>query len=847
MTEAHRHGGTPAVLSTAAREVVALVGVVVRARATGPPRPRDRAWRRWRGGTWRWAWRGLRARGWAGVLAVGLVAVALAANALVFATADALVFHRVPYPDADRLIQIRDGRLPPSPWSFMPPRLLAAWSRQTDILAGIAAYGGHSAFVIGAGAAEKVEVADVTPGTFQVLGVLPRWGRAFQPSDLDDTTEPAVIVSETLARARFGEPADAIGQRLETTAIPLRIVGVMPRGFRFPAGGVDIWQPLDVQTRGVLPALARLAPGLNPQAAAAIIAARGPVVAREAGLSYPYQPAIAPLVMTRASEMGRRLSFLLLGAAVCLLLTACANVAGLELASAVRRARSHGIQLALGATRGALVRVAVLEAALLTVLAAGLAVGLSWLGTSLVAVAVPPSVGSDSLHAVSFDRRVFTFMAVVTGAVWLATALPIVIYASRASVVKLLRLEGRSQSSATAGLWARRVLTIGQVGLAVCLLVGSLLYTRTYRAMLAEDKGFDSHNLVSLDITIPSELRSRVAELERQLPLRIKALPGVLDLLSTSAPSESDRTTASRTFDVDGRPVGGFEFKISRKAVPANYFSVLRIPLVAGRPFVTGDPPTSVIVGESLARKFWPEGAVGHTFQQAGSPLCRIVGVVGHVRAQADGWHGPSQYDFLVYDLAPVGPDVTAAASANAGRGAPSAVDLTIRLDSSARMPAIVAAVRAMVSDLPVTGEFVDDAYAGWARDTLFATRLVSGFGGLSFLVAMMGVYSIMAFLVAGRTREMGIRMALGADGRAVRRLVLGSSLRLVVIGATLGLLLALGASRGVQAQLVGVTPTDPLTYAIVLVAVAMTAMAATWVPARRASSVDPAVTLRAE
>jgi predicted permease len=796
------------------------------------------------GGQWRWVYRGLRARGWSGALGVGVVAVALAANAIVFATADAVVFHRVPYPDPDRLIQIQNGALPPSPWSAMSTTLMEAWAHQTDLIAGVAGYGVHTEFVVaGTGTAEPMLIADLTSGTLGVLGVAPRWGRPLDPSDTTATGEHAVLVSEELARARFGDPAAAVGQPLDTTGTPLRIVGVMPKAFRFPSAAVEIWQTLDPKTTpaGILPAFARLAPGLDPRAAASAIAARGAAVAEEAGISTPYKATIAPLVMSRATEAGRQISLVLLGAAACLLLTACANAASLELAFALRRARVQAVQLALGAPRTALLLVAGLEAAVQAIIAAALAAGLTWLGTRVIAAILPTSLGFDLLSAVSVDNRTLTLLAAMTGVVWFLTSLPILLHASRASVVGLLGREGRSQSSSPAGAWLRRILTVAQVALAVCLLVGSVLYVRTYLARLAEDKGFDSRNLASLDITLPPEMQSRGEALSRELPDRIGALPGVLTLVAASSPAEGNRTARSRAFEVDGRALDGSELRVARKQVPANYFSAIGIPLLAGREFGATDPSTSVIISESFARQFWPGGAVGHTFRHGAGPTNRIIGVVGHVRAKTDGWQSASNHDFLVYQLAsPPG-------AAGAGAGTRGAVNFTIRLDSPARLTGVVAAVRAMVRPLPVSGELVDDAYAAWAGDALFATRLVSAFGGLSFLVAMVGLYGVVAFLVTARRREIGIRMALGADARAIRGLVLGSSLRLVIVGAGCGVLLALAASHAVRSQLVGVAATDPLTYAMVFAAMSITALAASLGPARRAARVDPVVTLRAE
>jgi putative ABC transport system permease protein len=259
-----------------------------------------------------------------------------------------------------------------------------------------------------------------------------------------------------------------------------------------------------------------------------------------------------------------------------------------------------------------------------------------------------------------------------------------------------------------------------------------------------------------------------------------------------------------------------------------------------------------VLIDEALAKHFWPQGAVGHTFRISARSSSKIVGVVGHVRTQEDGWTGPSQRTFLSYTqrprLPPPTPNVAGSAPAvrNSG-GSYGFIALTVRLDSPARAAELFRNARAIVPQFSLKGELVDDEYASWADDTLLITRIVTGFGVLAFVVAMAGIYGVMAFLVAGRTREIGIRMALGADRRAINRLVLGSSVRLVLLGAGLGVLGALGTSRWVKSKLFGVSPTDPVTFVSVVLIVIAVSLIATWHPASQAGSVDPAITLRAE
>jgi putative ABC transport system permease protein len=547
----------------------------------------------------------------------------------------------------------------------------------------------------------------------------------------------------------------------------------------------------------------------------------------------------------------RRLLFVLLGAAVSLLLTACANAASLELAGALARARTYAIQLAVGASRTELVRTGLLEGMCLVGTAALAAAVLAYLGTDALVRYLPPSL-TASVNPIDIDYRALLVTTGFAGLAWILSSLPPVIFAWRGKLLELLKIEGASISSSRAGALWRRSLTVAQVALAVMLLVGSVLYVRSYLGLVRLDKGFDSSGVVAISLTIPPQLFGSAAEraaMAQTILERLRARPGVLGAFEGSPPpSTGDSPTSNDHIEVDGKPPMETNILVPRLWVNPDYFRVLGIPLIVGRMFERGDPPTNVIITEALARRLWPDGdAVGHRFRE--DPRFEwsyVIGVVKHVRTIYDGTSGPGRY-FQKYSLRQPPPPVTAstASTPRSSGAAYGFLTVTARVDSRLRASDLYQTVRSIDMRNILKVEFVDDQYARQFADRLLATRIMTGFGMLAFVVAAAGIYGVMAFLVANRAREIGIRMALGADSRRIRRLVLASSMWLVLLGAAIGIGGAFVASRWAQSQLFGVKTTDPITIVLVTVAVVVTALLATWQPARQATRVDPKVLLR--
>jgi putative ABC transport system permease protein len=814
---------------------------------------------RW-GTEFKWALRNLRARGWRAPLAAALLAVALAANSLVFSAADSLVFHRVPYRDAERLVEIqqRDPRTGRPGGSFVSVALLDEWRKQTDLFTGVEGHLTKIIFLSGSGEPELVQAADVTVGLFELLGARPRWGRSFVEGDDRQTDVQAVVIAESLARERFGDPARAVGQKLETTAEPLAIVGVMPEEFRYPDGSQRIWRALDPRgplARGFagVSSIARIVSGRPLDVVAPVVEQRSAGVGRAAGARADYTATPAPLRIAASAAEQRRMLLVLVGAALCLLLIACANVASLELANAVGRARIYAIQLAIGASRGSLARTALAEGACLVGAAALAACALAYAGADVLVRYVPPAL-AGSANPIDIDKRALLFMTALAALAWMASTLPVVAFTWRASLLEVLKLEGPSVAASRGGTFVRRALTVAQVALAVLLLVGSVLYVRSYLALLRLDKGFDSSGVLAVSLIIPPQLLGTAAErrvLAQTILDRVRARPGVIAAFEGSPPpSTGDSPTLIRQIEVDDRPPEDTNLLFPRLTVEPDYFAALRIPLLAGRMFEAGEPRTNVIITESLARRLWPNGgAVGHRFRESPTrPWNHVIGVVRHVRTLQDTTTGPDRYFQLYAARQPPPPPAPVQPGRSRGIGAaPSYGYLTItaRVDSRARVSDLYQTVRAVDQRNILKLEFVDDQYARQFADRLLAMRVIGAFGLLAFLIAAAGIYGVMAFLVAHRAHEIGIRIALGADASRINRLVLGSSLKLVTIGAALGIGGAIAASRWSESQLFGVRAADPVTLASVTLGVVATALLATWHPARQATRIDPKVLLK--
>ncbi len=793
----------------------------------------------------RWAWRGVRGRGWTGALSIGLLGLAMAAATLVFASADALIFNRTPYPDADRLVGFPRG---------VGGITFTRLREQQDVLSHVAGHQPSYTFLTGSDSLEQADTAFVTPGFFETLGVQPRWGRPLTEADRSSISPTAAVITEGLARERFGSPDGAIGQVLSTDDRPLTVVGVMRESFRYPDGDVRIWRALDYERLNrMFPSMwlvGRLAAGVSVDDAGKTLATRLPNLADKSTGRVELRSGI----FSMPAETRIRTLNILLGAALCLLLAACANVVSLEVAGGLRRSRVLAVQAALGASRWSLVRTTLLEGVALVGVAYVLALGLASGGISLLRDFLPPSLTSEGVNPLDVDWRAISAMGLVAAVVWAVASLPATLRANSPELQLLLKGDDRSSTSSAQAARLRRWITVGEVALSVLLLAGGLLYLRTYSALLAVDTGLQTDNVMALSARMSAQTSpARVGQIEAALLDRLRADPTVVAVSRGSGPPSSGFTVAVVP-EINGQAAAGEPATLSVYSVEPSYFDVVGLRPVAGRLFDSSAEPGDVVITESLARRYWGDvSPIGSVIAAPHSGILprTVVGVVPHVRTHRDDLGGPSAKAFSMFE--PLPPTAQRRASdADPTTNAPSGLawegaTMLVRLREGVSASTLLAVVRSVDPGARYAVQPLAAAYASRHAETRMVTAIVMTFAGVAFVIAGAGVFGLLAFLVASRTREIGVRMALGADRRDVGRLVVGSSLRLVGLGVAVGLAATVVASRWVEAELFGVTGTDPLTLTAVSGVVLLAGLVAAWAPARRASRIDPAITLRAE
>jgi predicted permease len=632
-----------------------------------------------------------------------------------------------------------------------------------------------------------------------------------------------------------------VGAPLATGAETLTIVGVMPASFRFPTSREEIWRPLDLDAwpnNSGLRNVARLAGGTSMDDAVRGVEGRREAVAalveRRFGNEYMRLRSMADV---RGNPRAASLFALLLGAAACLLLIACANVASLELAAAARRTRAHAVQTALGASRASLARIALLEGAALLGAGGALAVALAGWGIGVLDAQLTVPMRTALTNPLDVDGRVLAFLLAVAALTWLLTATPAIARLARFSVVDGLRDDPRTMPVSRAAARTRRWLVAGQVALTTLLLTGSLLFVRSYLAETGAEKGFDASNIATVEVFPASDAPRRGADLESAILDRLRATPWIRATSRTDSLPPNTQSGISARLTVDDRPPTTERVMLHFADVDPEYFETMQVHVIEGRSFDRSTPQDQVLIDERFARRYWPAGSpIGSRFRMQGAGvggvnLFQVAGVVRELRADRTA---TAEGDEVYRAYIRISPTYHPLA-------------FVARLDGEHRIADLTAMVRSVAERSVVRVDTIDARYARLHADTRLAAAVTSGFGVVALLVATTGIYAVMAFLVAGRSRELAIRLALGADGRGVRALVLRSALGAVAAGGLVGLVAAALASRWIRAEFGGAVAADPMSYTSVAALLAVVALAATWWPARRAARLDPAVTLRNE
>ncbi len=791
------------------------------------------------------------------------LSLGIGANTAIFSAVNAIVLRSAPVADPERVVNVYmsrpDGRNPFASTSYSYPNYVDL--RDSGAFEGLAAYGSIAVAVETNGVLEQVSGEIVSGNYFDVIGVRPAMGRAFR-SEEDRPGSPVrvVVVTHRFWKQRLGGDPNVVGRSLGINGAAHTIVGVTPPGFTSHVLGrlAELFVPMPLQqevrppSAGVRRQLGHanllisrdggwlnLVGRLRSDATTASTTAALNLVAERPEWRIPGAPGPRKFALARLGEgPGLRtatgpLLGILGGAVMLVLLIACANVASLLAARAVSRRREVAIRLAVGASRGRLIRQWLTESVLLALMgSAGALLVARWLTSLLYTFGVPEAVD------LSLDGRVLTFTLAVGVLSGLMFGLAPVMQALRRDTLTALRDEGGSIASGARGTRMRRSFVVLQVALSLTLLVGAGLFLRTIRNAYAVDPGFVVDGVLLADINLDLRGYSQTAgqELYQHLIDRVAALPGVRGV-GASRVTVLSGGARTGSVSVDGQPVrpDGSNGVTSRiNIVTDAYLATLGIPVLQGRsfqPFDTAAAPRVAIVSQSLARRVWPgRDPIGQVVNP-GQSGATVVGVIPDAVYTSVIERDP--HPFFLLPL-----------SQNYESG------VTLHVRGAGDPLALVPSVRQAVRDLdpqlvlarPRT--LADELARSLGPQRLMAT-FVGIFAGLALLLAAIGLYGVMSHAAGERKAEIGLRLALGAQPTSILSMLLGSGLRLVVVGAILGSIGAVAGSRIVEGQLFGVTPADPVTYAAVVLILAMVASAACVIPARRAMRVDPVDVLR--
>jgi putative ABC transport system permease protein len=785
-----------------------------------------------------------------GFTAAALITLALGigANTAIFSVVNSVLLRPLPYPNAERLMTIWENHMarngPEREWTSPPG--FEDWRDQAKSFDHVVALQNWQPTLTGQGEPEQLFGALVSHDAFAALGVAPALGRSFLPEEDRRGAESPVIISYNLWRRRFGGDPSLVGKKILLNNEGRLVVGVMPAGFKFPiVANADIWRPIQPALnprcqRGCITVqvFARLKPGATEAQARAELNA----VAARVEQQYPNNNSKVGVTLVPLQEFlvgpVKAPMLVLLAAVAFVLLIACANVANLLLARSTGRMTEIAIRASLGAGRGRIARQLMSESLLLAAVGGGMGVLLSYWLIDLLVRFSPQ--GTPRLDEIGTDYRALGYTIAVTVLTGLLFGLAPTWQLLRTDLNQALRDGGKGARVAESGRRALGGLVVAEVALALTLLVGAGLLIRSFIRLQGVDPGFDPHRLLTATVRLPSAAYtdSQVREFYNQLLNRVRALPGVQSAATTSSLPLTGFDT-DNSFVIEGRPDPPPEQQPVAwiSLVSQDYFRVMGMRMIAGREFDDRDnenSPKVVIISEATARRHFPgENPIGKRLGN-GRPdgWAEIVGVTADVKN-----FGLSQ-DARVSAFFPV-------------RQRPSRFMFVVARTTAAPLgvaPALRGAVAGLDRNLAVAGlSAMEEIAAQSIGQERFTLLLLSVFAALALLLSMAGIYGVMSYAVAQRTREIGVRMALGAEAGNVLRLVIGQGMRLALIGIGIGAAAALALSRLMKALLFGVSATDPLTFLGVGATLALVALLACYLPARRASKVDPMIALRCE
>jgi predicted permease len=788
------------------------------------------------------------------MITVLTLALGIGANTAVFTIFRASLLRRLPYQEPDRLVEMvgyrTDGSVGEMPVSY--PNF-ADVREHNEAFSSVAAYSGTTATLTGSEGAEQVIVPLASAGFFETLGVKMFMGRTFNLADEHTEGPPTVILTYGAWQRRYGSDPGVVGKSINLDGNLCTIAGVLPKSFQFgPSQSGEIWQGLRVRGWKLrrnafwLHPVGRLKPGLTRERAQTEVS----TLAKQLETQFPTDDKdlslhLVPLETVIIGSVRPVLQMLMATVAFLLLITS-ANVAGLLLARSVQRQKEINVRVALGAGRIRIVRQLLTESLVLSLLGGGGGIVAAYWTVPLIIALVPRQqlMSMPMLQSLNIDIPILVFglgLSLLTGIIF---GLMPSLQAFRPDLVQRMQ-QGNRVGEGRGHNRLRNVLVTSEIAIAVVLLVGAGLMLKSLRNVLGTDPGFQTGNLLTLSLALPTQSYhepGRQVQFERELVAQMNALPGVRGSAVVTIVPLSGNGNTSR-FDVEGNPKasGGPEFEASSPTITADYFRVMGIPLRAGRFFNDQDNEKSkhvVIVNQALANQAFPgQNPIGKRINLTYTKepnFWEIVGVVGDERVdRLDVAPKPIFYDKFEQDPGQF-------------------FSLTIR--TLEKPDGLVDPVRRTIHELDSKVAVYDIA----SMESLIAqspTMMLHGypayllgtFAALALLLSILGIYGLLAYSVAQRTRELGVRMALGAQPADVLRLIMSNGLRLTIVGTCIGLPLSMVAARAIASLLFGVRPTDAATFFSVGGVLLMAALCASYIPARRAVRLDPVVALRYE
>ena len=782
------------------------------------------------------------------IVAVLALALGIGANSAIFSVVNTVLLRPLPYKNPGRLVMLWEEathlgfpKNTPSPANFID------WRAQNTVFEAMAAMVERSFNLTGVGEPERFDGRRVSANLFDLLGVQPQLGRAFRAEE-DKPGSRVVILSNGLWQHRFGGDPRVIGQAVSLNGESYTVIGVMPGSFQFPTRRDQLWVPLafdakEAASRGnhFLEVIARMKPGVTLQQAQAEMS----TIAARLAQQYPEENLRVGSVVTALQEQVvgdiKPALLVLLGAVGFVLLIACANVANLLLARAAARQKEIALRLALGAGRSRLTRQFLTESVLLAVIGGAVGLLLSIAGLRVLKTFIPDTI--SQAQAISIDAKVLVFtglVALVTGIIFgLAPAMQV----SHLDINDTLKEGGRDAAGGTRGNRIRALLVIGEIAVSFVLLMGAGLLINSFMHLRNLHPGFRANHLLTMKIPL-SEVK--YPDKERRSPFyaevlrRVQALPGVQ--------SAAVAGNLPLTYDGDSMPIG-IEGRtdpppdqrpdVILRVVGPGYFSTMGIPLVRGRDFSEQDKADSarvVIVSEKTARHFWPgENPIGKRLKPGSTnrniPWIEIIGVVKDVR-QNDFVSEPKMQMYMPYQ--------------QLNSFAPNALVVRTNVEPLSLTGAVRNAIWAVDKDQPVSNlRSMDEIVSEAVARQRFSMLLLGIFAALAMVLAAVGIYGVMSYSIAQRTREIGLRIALGAQKSDVLKMILRQGLRFVAAGLAIGLAASFVLTRVMASLLFGISATDPATFVSISLMLIAVALLASYIPAVRAMKIDPMLALR--